>query len=141
MTNDVTPTEIAPLAPHTLHTGTPQHLSDVFPFRRKLCTLASWKPPLKQLSGRSDHRTQCRGGHRPGGLHHQKAEAGCQRVCQAGHDLQRRVLALLLHTLHCGLREHQPRRHQHPLHHWVSVFCLSVLLSVTSGYFRPGATP
>lgn len=33
---------------HTLHTGTLQHLSDVFLFRRKLFTLASWMATLKQ---------------------------------------------------------------------------------------------
>ncbi len=71
------------------------------------------------LSHRCDHRTQRRGGHRVGGLHHQEAEAGSQRVGQAGHDLQRRVPALLLHTLHSWLRKHQFRWHQHSLHHWV----------------------
>lgn len=54
MMNDVTPphpfcipTEIALLLT-TLYTGTLQHLSDVFLFRRKLFTLASWMATLKQ---------------------------------------------------------------------------------------------
>lgn len=94
---------------------------------------------LSTLPHRLDHRTKCRGGHRPGGLHHQKAEAGRQRVRQAGHDLQRGVPALLLHALHRGLREHQFRRHQHPLHHRVSPFCLRTpahaFPTVVFGYF------
>lgn len=68
---------------------------------------------------RCDYCAQRRRGHRPGRLHHQEAEAGSSRVGQAGDDLQRRVAALLLHAVHRGLREHQPGRDQHPLHHRV----------------------
>lgn len=74
---------------------------------------------LSDLHHRCHHCTQCWSGHRAGRLHHQEAEAGGQRVGQAGHDLQRGLSALLLHTLHRGLREHQSGRNQHSLHHRV----------------------
>lgn len=71
------------------------------------------------LHFRCDHRSQRRRWHRPRRLYHQEAKARSSRVGQTGHDLQRRLAALLLHALHRGLREHQPGRDQHPLHHRV----------------------